>query len=146
MTIPDAERMWAALLRTHAALVPQFDAELRAATGLPLAWYDVLLELNASGGSMRMTDLSDRVVLSRTRVSRIVNEMEGAGLVARATNPDDGRSSFASLTAAGNEQFHAAARVYPNCIRLALTDVVPVEDLRTTADTLERILSSLATP
>jgi len=144
MTTPDAERMWAALLRTHAVLVPQFDAELRAATGLPLAWYDVLLELNASGGSMRMTDLGERVVLSRTRVSRIVSEMERAGLVARDTNPHDGRSSIASLTAEGKHQFLAAARVYPNCIRLALTDVIPVEDLRTTADSLERIYRSRA--
>ena len=43
--------MWAALLRTHASFVPQFDAELKATTGLPLAWYDVLLELHASGGA-----------------------------------------------------------------------------------------------
>ena len=142
MTIPDGERMWAALLRLHAALVPQFDNELKAATGLPLAWYDVLLELNASGGGLRMTDLSERVVLSRTRVSRIVSDMEGAGLVARDSNPDDRRSSFAMLTAEGSEQFRAAARIYPECVRRAFSGVVNAADLRTTADALERILAS----
>ncbi len=137
--------MWAALLRTHAALVPQFDAELKAATGLPLAWYDVLLELHASGGGLRMTDLGERVVLSRTRVSRIVNDMESAGLVVRDTNPEDGRSSFATLTTAGGERFRVAARVYTDCVRHALSDIVQAEDLSNAADTLERILSSRAT-
>jgi DNA-binding MarR family transcriptional regulator len=146
MTIPEAERMWAALLRTHATFVPKFDAELKAATGLPLAWYDVLLELHASGGALRMTDLSERVVLSRTRVSRIVSDMESAGLVVRDTNPEDGRSSFAKLTTAGSECFRVASRIYPDCIRRAFSGVVDGGDLRITADTLERILSSRATP
>lgn len=141
MSVSEAERMWAALLRTHASFVPQFDAELKATTGLPLAWYDVLLELHASGGALRMTDLSERVVLSRTRVSRIVSDMDRAGLVARDTNPQDGRSSFAKLTIAGRERFRDASRIYLDCIRRAFSGIVQVDDLSTTADTLERILS-----
>src|SRR6476659_3762735 len=73
---------WGALLRVHAAVVPMLDRELQAARRLPLAWYDVLLELNAAPDRrLRMSDLGERVVLSRTRVSRIVDELVAGGLV-----------------------------------------------------------------
>src|SRR3954447_2433511 len=75
-------RGWAALLRAHAAVVPLLDRELQAAVGLPLAWYDVLLELqNAPQRRLQMSDLGERVTLSRTRVSRLVDEMQRAGYV-----------------------------------------------------------------
>ncbi|HEU5267914.1 MAG TPA: helix-turn-helix domain-containing protein, partial [Jatrophihabitans sp.] len=77
-------RAWAALLQVHAALVPVLDRELQSATGLSLAWYDVLLELNAAPGRrLPMTELGEKVVLSRTRVSRVVDELSRAGLVER---------------------------------------------------------------
>src|SRR5690348_14993363 len=75
---------WAALLRVHAALVPLIDRELQAATGLPLTWYDVLLELNsAPGRRLNMGELGDVAVVSRTRASRVVDHMVVAGLVSR---------------------------------------------------------------
>jgi DNA-binding MarR family transcriptional regulator len=112
MVISDAERAWAALLRVHALLVPEFDREMHAASGLPLTWYDVLLELQWAGEPLRMTDLGERVVLSRTRVSRIVDELAEAGLVSRETNPEDGRSSFVRMTDDGRAKFRQAAKVY----------------------------------
>src|SRR5262249_37572966 len=67
---------WAGLLQVHAALVPKLDRLLTQTTGLPLSWYDVLLELAAApGGQLLMGELAERVVLSRTRVSRIVDEL-----------------------------------------------------------------------
>ena len=99
----DVDRVsaWAALLRVHAAVVPKLEREL-VPTGLPLSWYDALLELNdAPGRKLRMTELGQRVVLSRERVSRVVGELERAGLVRREPNPDDGRSSFAAITPEG---------------------------------------------
>jgi len=110
---PPGLAAWASLLQVHAALVPTLDREVQLATGLPLAWYDVLLELNsAPGRRLRMTDLGDRVVLSRTRVSRIVDELVADGLVGRETNPDDRRSAFAVITDAGRRRLRAAAPVY----------------------------------
>jgi len=102
----------------HAKLVPLVDAELQRATHLPLGWYDVLLELDAAPQRrMRMLDLGNAVVLSRTRVSRVVAELEAAGYVERRANPDDGRSAFATLTAAGRASFRKAAPVYLASIR-----------------------------
>ncbi len=69
---------------------------------IPLSWYDVLLELNAAPGrSLRMQDLGERVVLSRSRVSRLVDDLERQGLVERRPDPADGRATLASLSAAG---------------------------------------------
>ena len=104
---------WGSLLRVHAALVPILDREVVRATGLPLAWYDVLLELNtAPDRRLRMGDLGDRVVLSRTRVSRIVDELVANGLVSRDGNPADRRSALAAITLEGRLRLRAAAPVY----------------------------------
>src|SRR5215469_12859773 len=101
---------WAALLQVHAALVPRLDRALQQAAGLPLSWYDVLLELAAAPGRrLTMSELAQRVVLSRTRVSRIVDELVAAGLVWREGNPHDGRSAFAVLTEDGLARFRKAA-------------------------------------
>jgi DNA-binding MarR family transcriptional regulator len=109
---------WSGLLRLHALLVPVIDRELQRATGLPLGWYDVLLELNsAPQRRLRMLDLGDAAVLSRTRVSRVVDDLVAAGYVIKVSNPDDGRSAFAELTASGRNAFKKAAPVYLDNIR-----------------------------
>jgi DNA-binding MarR family transcriptional regulator len=105
-------RAWAAVLRVHAAVVPRLEREL-AAVGMPLSWYDVLLELNAApDGRLRMSELGARAVLSRERVSRVVDELERADLVRRERNPDDGRSLLAVITDEGRARFRAAAPTY----------------------------------
>lgn len=114
----DIVSAWSALLRLHAALVPRIDSELQRATGLPLAWYDVLLELDAAPQQrLRMLDLGAAVVLSRTRVSRVVDELEHEGYVRREPNPDDRRSAFAVLTPAGRGAFRTGAPIYLDSIR-----------------------------
>jgi DNA-binding MarR family transcriptional regulator len=97
----------------YADLVPVFDRQLRHAAGLSLAWYDVLLELNAAPDrKLQMGQLAEKVVLSRTRVSRLVDELERSGLVTRASNPADGRSAHAEITKAGRDRLRAAAPIY----------------------------------
>src|SRR4051795_8633457 len=100
--VDDSVAAWAALLKVHAALVPALDRELEAAQGLPLTWYDVLLELNsAPGRRVTMGELGEVAVVSRSRVSRVVDELVRAGLVSRESNPDDKRSAHAVLTPQG---------------------------------------------
>ncbi len=108
----DRVAAWAALLRVHAAVVPKLARALRE-VGMPLSWYDVLLVLNAAPDRrLRMIELGSRAVLSREQVSRVVTELERAGLVQRQPNPDDKRSSFAALTPQGRERLRAAAPTY----------------------------------
>lgn len=105
--------VWALFLRTHAAVVHRLDQELVKATGLPLTWYDVLLELNAAPDRrLRMNELGDRVVLSRSRVSRVVDELAAKGLVRREPDRADRRGAHAVLTDAGRAALRSSAPVY----------------------------------
>src|ERR687894_2326965 len=145
MTITDTAA-WAALLRVHAALVPVLDRELQAACGLPLTWYDVLLELNAAPGRrLSMGELGQAAVVSRSRVSRVVDQLAAEGLVAREANPDDRRSAYATLTDAGRERLRAAAPVYLGGIERHFTAQMTTAEARTVATALEKVLAALGT-
>jgi len=125
----------------HAAVVPMLDRELQAAGRLPLAWYDVLLELNsAPGRRLRMSDLGEKVTLSRTRVSRLVDELGTAGLVTREANPDDRRSAYAVITAQGRTALRGAAPVYLGGIRDHFADILSAQELRTITTALDRVI------
>jgi DNA-binding MarR family transcriptional regulator len=130
---------WGSLLRLHAALVPALDQHLQSAVGLPLGWYDALLELSvAPGQRLRMSELADRVVLSRSRVSRIVDELDAAGLVRREQNPDDGRSAYTVLTTEGMSRFRQAAPIYLAGIQAQFAASFTDEELRTLTELLDR--------
>ncbi|MCO8270530.1 MarR family transcriptional regulator [Actinoplanes sp. TRM 88003] len=134
---------WAALLRVHAALVPHMDKELQAACGLPLTWYDVLLELNsAPGRRLSMTELGDVAVVSRTRASRVVDQLVAAGLVIRETNPDDKRSAYAVITDAGRKRLRAAAPTYLAAIERLFTSRMTKTEAATVAAALEKVLAA----
>lgn len=93
---------WPAFLTAHAVLVGKVEERLKQA-GLPeLSWYDVLWALERSGpGRLRMHELADAVVISRSNLTRLVDRLEAERLVARERCLDDRRSAFAVLTPAG---------------------------------------------
>jgi DNA-binding MarR family transcriptional regulator len=133
---------WAALLRVHASVVPQLERAL-AKERMPLAWYDVLLELNsAPGRRLRMTDLSARVVLSRERVSRVVDELEAAGLVRRERNVEDKRSFLAEITPRGRARLRAAAPVYLAGIEEHYTSHLTEDEILVIGQALARVLEA----
>src|SRR5919112_23833 len=136
---------WAALLRVHAALVPVLDRELQAACGLPLTWYDVLLELKAAPGRrLSMGELGQVAVVSRSRVSRVVDQLAADGLVAREANPEDRRSAYATLTEAGRQRLRAAAPVYLAGIERHFTSRMTAAEARSMATALEKVLAARA--
>lgn len=93
---------WRGFLQTHARLTRRLDEELRAAHDLPLTSYDVLVQLGGAPGSqMRMSELADAVLLSRSGLTRLVDRLERQGLLERRECPDDARGSLAALTDAG---------------------------------------------
>jgi DNA-binding MarR family transcriptional regulator len=101
---------WRSFLRTHAQITRKLEAELLAEQDLPLASYDVLLQLaEAPYRRLRMTDLADRVLLSRSGLTRLVDRLEREGLVNRAACPNDARGTHAVLTEAGAARLRSAA-------------------------------------
>ena len=138
---------WAALLRVHAALVPQLDRTLQAACALPLTWYDVLLELNsAPGRRLSMGELGAVAVVSRSRVSRVVDQLAAEGLVTREANPDDRRSAYATITDAGRARLRAAAPVYLGGIERHFTAHLTTAEAAGVAAALEKVLAAAAPP
>jgi DNA-binding MarR family transcriptional regulator len=140
-----AVEAWESVLRLHALLLPRLERAVLTDTGVSLSWYDVLLELHSGGGRLTMGQLGDRVVLSRSRVSRVVDELVVSGLVAREPNPEDQRSAFAVLTTAGRTRFLAVAKVYLSAIE---REVGRIDDARleTVAAGLNGLLEAAREP
>jgi DNA-binding MarR family transcriptional regulator len=86
-----------------------------------------------------MGELGERVVLSRSRVSRVVDDLAAAGLVRREPNPADARSSYALLTPTGRERFRAAAPIYLRAIEREVAGELSAEQLTRLADLLRRM-------
>jgi len=134
---------WRALLLAQSTALKAIEADLAAAGLVPLTWYDVLLELNAAPGRrLRMQRLADRVVLSRTRVSRLVDELGGAGLVERLPDPDDGRACFARITPAGRAALRRAAPAYLRGIAEHFTRHLDEREKQTLVTALTRVVAA----
>ena len=115
---PAEERAWRAFLDAQAALLRQLEAELVEQEDMTLAEYDVLIQLGvAPGERQRMTDLSDRVRLSRSGLTRLVDRLVKSGLVKRGRCASDRRGTFAILTPAGKARLRHAHPVHLRGIR-----------------------------
>jgi DNA-binding MarR family transcriptional regulator len=140
---PELADTWGALLKVHAALVPRLDRELQETHGLPLTWYDVLLELNhAPDRRLTMGQLGTVAAVSRTRVSRVVEELVRAGLVTREPNPDDGRSAFAALTPSGRSALRKAAPTYLAAVQREFADHLSAREAEVVAKALRKVLAA----
>lgn len=104
---------WRSFLRAHARLVRVLEAELVAKHPLSLGGYDVLVQLaEAPGHRLRMAELADAVLLSRSGVTRLVDRLETAGMVTRERFESDGRGVVAVLTTKGVDTLREAARTH----------------------------------
>lgn len=104
---------WRALLLAHNAAVRAIESDVQRNGRIPLTWYDVLLELRGAGEQgLRMQEVAERVVLSRTRVSRLVDEMARSGLVRKQPDPADKRVTWAVINDEGRAALRETAPVY----------------------------------
>src|SRR5436190_6112987 len=103
---------WRSLLRAHATLMRRLDTDLERETGLALADFDVLAQLAAAHGELRMTDLADRALISRSGMSRRVARLTDEGLLRRDKAGSDGRGVVVALTEAGIARLTQTAPVH----------------------------------
>jgi len=143
---PDPIAAWRALLIAHSRVLRVIENDLLAAGSISLTWYDVLLELHGADGRLRMQELGDRVVLSRSRVSRLVGELENKGLVRRENDPSDGRSTFAIITRTGSRALRKTAPTYLVAIDEHFTRYLSVGQQRTIAAGLQSVISAQCQP
>lgn len=132
--------VWRSFLRAHAGVMRELERELVAEAGLPLGWYDVLLTLaEAPGRRLRMAELADRVLLSRSGVTRLVDRLQAEGLVRREPSPHDARGTYTVLTADGLARLRRAAPVHLAGIRRHWLARFSDDELRTLGELLERL-------
>src|SRR2546429_4042583 len=103
---------WDALLRAHATLLRRLETDLESKTGLALADFDVLAQLAIAGGSLRMSDLAERALISRSGMTRRVSRLVQERLVRRAHADADARGVVVQLTNAGLDPLTVAAPVH----------------------------------
>ena len=103
---------WRSLLRAHATLMRRLDTDLEQETGLALADFDVLAQLAAAHGMLRMTELADRALISRSGMSRRVARLADEGLVRRDKADSDARGVVVALTEAGIARLTETAPVH----------------------------------
>lgn len=131
---------WSTFLRAHARVVREIERELQADENLTLTDYDVLVQLAAAGERrMRMSELADRLLLSRSGVTRLVDRLVADGLVERASCESDRRGQWAALTDAGHARLRRAAPTHLRGVATHFLDRLSQDDLAS----LERMLAGV---
>lgn len=105
-------RAWRAFLEAHAAISKAMERELRDECELPLSWYDALVQLHEGGGSLRMHELADRLLLSRSATTRFADRLERSGLIERQAARSDRRGTIVVLTSEGKAELKRTAPVH----------------------------------
>jgi DNA-binding MarR family transcriptional regulator len=136
---------WRGMLRAHASLTKALDAELLREHGLPLSSYEVLLFLaDSREGRLRMSELADGVLLSRSGLTRLVDRMEREGLLRRERCEEDARGFLATITPTGRELFRRARRTHLDGVRERFLQHFSEEELRVLAGFWERVAPGAA--
>jgi DNA-binding MarR family transcriptional regulator len=131
---------WRGMLQVHSGLIARLDAELEREHGLPLTSYEVLLHLaNSDTGTLRMGELADRLFLSRSGLTRLVDRLVKAGLVEREVCESDRRGYFARLTDAGRERFDQARPTHLRGVREHFLSKLDPNDLDALARAWDKV-------
>jgi DNA-binding MarR family transcriptional regulator len=139
----DEHAAWHGLLQVHAVVVRELDRALVVNHRLQVREFDVLITLfNASEHRLRMSELAERVLLSASGLTRLVDRLERAGLAQRLADPADARSSYTVLTEAGLERLNRARETHNGVIRERMTNHLNREQLRQLGDCWSRIVSN----
>jgi DNA-binding MarR family transcriptional regulator len=135
-----AVRAWTRLLRAHTVMTRCVSASLQAEHGLTLNDYEALgLLARAEGQRMRRVDLARRLLLTPSGVTRLLEGLEDAGLVERATCPSDLRVTYAQLTASGAEKLETAACGHVVSVRRLLEESLSEAEIDELAETLGKL-------
>jgi DNA-binding MarR family transcriptional regulator len=127
-------------LRAHAAITRQLDRELVQQHGLTINDYEVLLNLTrAPERSLRRVDLAERVLLTPSGITRLLDGLERAGLVSRASCKTDARVVYARITEKGLRRLEAASESHRRSIRTLFAQRFDDGELQAFADLLDRL-------
>lgn len=128
------------LVEAGTAVVRVLDEELRRDVGMPLTTYETLIRLGRSPGrQLRQVELSRQLSLTTGGVTRLIDRLEAAGLVRRASCPEDRRASYAQLTEAGLAALRRATEVHLRSLQRHLVDPLGPDGLAELTAPLRRL-------
>jgi DNA-binding MarR family transcriptional regulator len=131
---------WRGYLTSHASILRALDAELVAEHGLTTRDYEVLFYLaQAEGRRLAMSAISERTMLTRSGITRLVDGLVGSGLIERHACANDARVSYAQLTDVGYETLRKASRSHVAGVRRLFVELYSDEELETLAELLGRL-------
>jgi len=141
----DEQRTWRAFLASTRLLFDRLERQLQRDSGLPMAYYEILVQLSeAPDRTLRMSQLAESSLSSRSRLSHAVARLEEAGWVRRRACPEDRRGAFAELTDAGRAKLDDAARGHVEAVRTDLFDVLTPDQQRALREVGEALRDHLS--
>src|SRR5688572_8325581 len=136
---PQRLRAWRLYFESALALHDVLDAELERDAGIPLRWYDILVHLEETPDGLRMNELAERILYSKSGFTRVVDRMEEAGLVRRVRPEHDRRSILVVLTDQGRETMEEARRHHRDGIDQHFSRHLSDGDIKALTRALEKI-------
>ena len=136
---PERLRSWRLFFESALALLDVLDTELEHAVGIPMRWYDVLVHLEESPEGIRMNELAEQILYSKSGFTRVVDRMEEAGLVRRVRPQHDRRSILVVLTKRGSDTMANARRYHRDGIERHFSQHLSEHEIKTLTRALEKI-------
>jgi DNA-binding MarR family transcriptional regulator len=141
----EEQRAWRAYMYSWMLLEDRLDRELTREAGISHAYYEILVQLSETEGrALRMSELADRCLSSRSRLSHAVSRLEERGWVRRQVCAEDGRGQLAVLTDAGFAALEAAAPVHVESVRTHLFDQLTPAQIASMREISETLLQRLS--
>ena len=140
----DEQRTWRAFLAVQRLLFDRLERQLQRDSGLPMTYYEILVRLSeAPDHTLRMSQLADSALSSRSRLSHAVARLEAEGWVRRRACAEDRRGSFAQLTEEGMAKLRAAAPEHVEAVRTELFDALTPAQLRALREISDTVVAHL---
>jgi DNA-binding MarR family transcriptional regulator len=135
--------VFGSFLRAHQQVSEALNKNLVSERGISLPWYDVLFQLSlAEGGRLRLQDLAEHVLYSRSGLTRLVDRMETAGLISREPCPQDKRGTFAALTPLGKRELRRSAPTHLRAIEEFFFSKLSDEDAESLGLAMSKVLAA----
>jgi DNA-binding MarR family transcriptional regulator len=135
---PERLRAWRLYFESALAVVDVLESELERDAGIPLRWYDTLVQLEETDG-LRMTELAERILYSKSGFTRIVDRMEEAGLLRRVRPENDRRSIVIVLTDEGRRTLEEARRYHRHSIETHFSSHLADTDIKALTRALDKV-------
>jgi DNA-binding MarR family transcriptional regulator len=141
LSSPSVERLqsWRLFFESALALTDLLDAELEREAGIPLRWYDVLVHIEETPEGVPMNALAERILYSKSGLTRVVDRMEEEGLVRRVRPEHDRRSILVALTEKGTETMEEARRHHREGIERHFAQHLTDSDIKALTRALEKV-------